>query len=281
MCDQLQVRRSSFYAWRARVDTVTASQARREDLKAKIAAEFARQRRTAGCRRIAAVLNEDGTACSVGLVAALMREMGLAAIQPRAWRRTTVPVEGAQVFEDLLEGDFDPANAEPGAHLVGDITYLRTAAGWVYLAVVLDLATRMVIGWQMATHMRTPLVVDALAMARIHGYVSDRAVFHSDHGSQYTSEEFGKYCTDNGFTQSMGRTGVCWDNAVAESFFSSLKNEMYHHQAFTTRQRARMAVADYIEIFYNRTRRHSTIGYRTPAQAWTERTEPAAAQPAA
>lgn len=182
MCEQLQVPRSSFYAWRARAGTVTATQARREELKVKITQEFTRQRGTAGCRRIAAALNASGTACSVGLVADLMRELGLAAIQPRAWRRTTVPSQGAAVFEDLLGGDF--ASAEPGGHLVGDITYLRTGQGWVYLAVVLDLATRMVIGWQMADHMRTSLVIDALAMARTHGHAAKKAIFHSDHGSQ-------------------------------------------------------------------------------------------------
>src|SRR5690625_3403733 len=184
MCEQLQVPRSSFYAWRTRVGTLTATQARREALRELVIAEFDRQRRTAGCRRIAAALNEAGTACSVGLVADLMRELGLAAIQPRAWRRTTVPAQAARTYPDLLAGDFDPASAEPGQHLVGDITYLRTGQGWVYLAVVLDLATRMVIGWQMAPHMRTSLVIDALAMARTHGYAVKNAVFHSDHGSQ-------------------------------------------------------------------------------------------------
>ena len=275
MCEQLQVPRSSFYAWRTRVGTLTATQARREALRELVIAEFDRQRRTAGCRRIAAALNEAGTACSVGLVADIMKLEGLAAIQPRAWRRTTVPAQAARTYPDLLAGDFDPASAEPGQHLVGDITYLRTGQGWVYLAVVLDLATRMVIGWQMAPHMRTSLVIDALAMARTHGYAVKNAVFHSDHGSQYTSEKFARFCESNGFIQSMGRTGVCWDNAAAESFFSSLKNEMFHHQAFPTRARARFAVADYIEVFYNRIRRHSTIGYRTPAQAWSDRTTPA------
>ena len=275
MCAQLQVPRSTFYAWRDRVGTMTATRARRQALKELIAAEFDRQRGTAGCRRITAALNANGTVCSVGLVADLMRELSLAAIQPRAWRRTTVREGQRQTYPDLLEGDFDPDSAEPGAHLVGDITYLRTGQGWVYLAIVLDLATRMVIGWQMADHMRTTLVTDALAMARTHGYAAKDAIFHSDHGSQYTSKEFARFCATSGFRQSMGRTGVCWDNAAAESFFSSLKNEMYHHEAFTTRTRARFAVADYIEVFYNRIRRHSTIGYRTPAQAWDDRTTPA------
>lgn len=275
MCQQLQVPRSTFYAWRERIGTITTTQARREVLKELIAEEFDRQRATAGCRRITAALNAAGTSCSVGLVADLMREMGLAAIQPRAWRRTTVRGDQHQTYPDLLEGDFSPASGEPGTHLVGDITYLRTRQGWVYLAVVLDLATRMIIGWQMADHMRTSLVTDALAMARTHGYAAQNAIFHSDHGAQYTSQEFARFCAANGFTQSMGRTGVCWDNAAAESFFSSLKNEMYHHEAFTTRARARFAVADYIEVFYNRIRRHSSIDYRTPAQEWADRTTPA------
>ena len=120
--------------------------------------------------------------------------------------------------------------------------------------------------------MRTSLVTDALAMARDHGYAAPGAIFHSDHGTQYTSEEFAKFCTKNNFVQSMGRTGVCWDNAAAESFFASLKNEMYYHRVFETRQRARFAVAEYIEVFYNRKRLHSTLGYRTPAQTWEERT---------
>lgn len=145
-----------------------------------------------------------------------------------------------------------------------------------YLAVVLDLATWMVVGWQLADHMRTSLVLDALHMARTHGHAAQEAIFHSDHGTQYTSQEFGDYCVDNGFTQSMGRTGVCWDNAIAESFFSSLKNEMYHHYAFPTRDQARTATVDYIEVFYNRIRRHSSLGYQTPAQAWTTHTSPTA-----
>lgn len=274
MCRQLQVPRSTFYAFRDRTDQVTATQERRELLKDEISRVFAAQNGTAGCRRITAQLNEEGHPCSVGLVAALMRELGLAAIQPRAWRKTTVTDEHAPVHPDLVERNFAPDQHVPGEVLVGDITYLRTGAGWLYLAVVIDLATRMIVGWQMADHMRTSLVIDALAMARTHGYAAPQAVFHSDHGTQYTSQEFGEYCIENGFTQSMGRTGVCWDNAVAESFFSSLKNEMYHHHVFSEHRRARFAIADYIEAFYNRARLHSSLGYRTPAKAWTEQTTP-------
>lgn len=206
----------------------------------------------------------------MGLVADLMRELGLAAIQRKAYKRTTVPDDKAQVFSDKLDRDFAPESHRPGEALVGDITYLRTGQGWLYLATVIDLATRKVIGWQTAEHMRASLVVDALEMARTQGGAASGAIFHSDHGSQYTSDECVTYCANNGFTQSMGRTGVCWDNAAAETFFATLKNEMYHQQVFATRARARFAVAEYIEVFYNRRRPHSSIGYRTPARAWND-----------
>ena len=276
MCAQLGVARSSFYAWRARAGQVTATQARREALKMEVERVFHKQRGTAGCRRIAAILNDEGHPASVGLVADLMRELGLAAIQRKAYKRTTVPDEKAQVFADKLGRDFAPSSHRPGTALVGDITYLRTGQVWLYLATVIDLATRKVIGWQTAEHMRASLVVDALEMARTQGQAAEGAIFHSDHGSQYTSDEFVTYCTQHGFVQSMGRTGVCWDNAAAETFFATLKNEMYHQQVFHTRARARFAVAEYIEVFYNRQRPHSSLGYRTPAQAWADAHNPAA-----
>ena len=180
------------------------------------------------------------------------------------------PREDAVESPDLLQRDFDPASSAPGERLVGDITYLRTGQGWLYLATVIDLATRMVVGWQLADHMRTSLVVDALQMAIDTGLVAPDAIFHSDRGCQYTSHEFARFCTDKRVRTSVGRTGVCWDNAAAESFFAALKNEMYHRQAWPTRARARFAVAEYIEVFYNRRRLHSTLGYRTPFQALTE-----------
>jgi len=153
---------------------------------------------------------------------------------------------------------------------------IQAGQGWLYLATIIDLATRMVVGWQLADHMRTSLVIDALDMARIHGRVAENALLHSDHGTQYTSQALTAYCAQAGITQSMGRTGVCWDNAVAETFFASLKNEMYHQQVFATRARARMAVAEYIEVFYNRQRPHSSLDYRTPTQAWIDHEDLAA-----
>ncbi|RBA38526.1 IS3 family transposase [Dietzia maris] len=142
-----------------------------------------------------------------------------------------------------------PENLRPGEALVGDITYLRAGQGWLHLATVIDLATRKVIGWQTAEHMRASLVVDALKMARTQGEAIPGASIYLDHGSQYTSDECVTYRANNGFTQSMGRTGACWDNAAAETFFATLKDEMYHQQVFATRDRARFAVAEYIELF--------------------------------
>jgi putative transposase len=277
MCRLLHVPRSSFYAWRNRVETPTA--ARRRVLAVHVRRVFDRSRQTSGCRRVTAQLNREGHECSVGLVADLMRELGLAAVQPRAYKRTTVPGEHPVESPDLIERDFDAgpgstaaggAGHRPGDRLVGDITYLRTGEGWLYLATVIDLATRMVVGWQMTIHMRTSLITDALQMAIDAGHVRRHAIFHSDRGTQYTSAEFALFCKNNHVRTSLGRTGVCWDNAAAESFFASLKNEMYHRQSFATRARARFAVADYIEVFYNRQRLHSTLGYRTPHEALTD-----------
>ena len=264
MCRLLNVPRSSYYAWLARVETPTA--ARRRELGEQVARVFDAARATSGCRRVTAQLNREGHECSVGLVASIMRQLELTAVQPRAWRRTTVAGADPQPAPDLIERDF-AAGGTPGTRLVGDITYLHTGEGWLFLATVIDLATRMVVGWQLAEHMRTSLVVDALEMARLGGHLRPDAIFHSDRGTQYTSREFHQYCQRIGVRPSVGRTGVCWDNAVAESFFSALKNEMFHHHVFATRARARFAVADYIEVFYNRQRLHSTLGYRTPSEA--------------
>jgi putative transposase len=266
MCRLLRVPRSSYYAWTHRAETPT--QARRRALAIEVAVEFEASRQTSGCRRIAAAVNRRGIACSVGLIADLMRELGLAAVQPRAYKRTTLPGNAPRPAPDLLERNFTAT--APGTRLVGDITYLRTGEGWLYLATVIDLATRMVVGWQLATHMRTSLVTDALAMAIDGGHVAPDAIFHSDRGTQYTSTGFDSFTIRNGIRRSLGRTGVCWDNAVAESFFAALKNEMYYRQAFPTRSRARFAVAEYIEVFYNRKRLHSTLGYRTPFEALTD-----------
>jgi putative transposase len=266
MCRLLGVPRSSFYAWRNRSETATA--ARRRELAGQVRRVFDEGRGAYGCRRVAAQLNRESHACSVGLVADLMREAGLRACQPRAYKRTTLPGEEPVSSPDLIGRDFTAA--VPGTRLAGDITYLKTGEGWLYLATVIDLATKMVTGWQLADHMRASLVTDALAMAITHGHVQPGAIFHSDKGAQYTSAEFARFCQAHAIRTSTGRTGVCWDNAAAESFFGALKNEMYYRQSFPGRAHARFAVADYIEVFYNRRRLHSALGYRTPFEALTE-----------
>jgi transposase InsO family protein len=275
MCELLGVPRSSYYAWRSRAETPTA--ARRRVLAAQVRRVFHSSRQTFGCRRVAAQLNREGVDCSVGLVADLMREAGLKAVQPRGYRRTTLPGEQPVNSPDLLERDFAPDSCAPGQRLVGDITYLRTGQGWLYLATVIDLATRMVVGWQLTDHQRTGLVIDALRMAIDAGRVQPGALFHSDRGCQYTSADYVRFCHANHVRTSLGRTGVCWDNAVAETFFAALKNDLYHRHTWPTHTHARTAVAEYIEVFYNRRRLHSTLGYRTPHQALTDHhTAPAA-----
>ena len=193
-----------------------------------------------------------------------MREAGIFGIQPRSKKRTTIPADDVVTRPDLLKRDFTADR--PGVRFVGDITYLRTGEGWLYLATVIDLFNREVVGWSMAEHMRTELIGDALTMAHTHGRIESGALFHSDRGSQYTSDEYAKLAGRFGVRLSVGRTGVCWDNSVADSWFSMLKNEMYYRPSFATRRRARFAVMQYIEVFYNRRRLHSTLGYRTPAE---------------
>jgi transposase InsO family protein len=265
MCQLLDLPRSTYYDWTRRADELTATAARRAVLGVKVCEVFDEFFETYGCRRIALVLNERGYPCCINTVAEMMRVQGLVAVQPRAYKVTTIAGETDDLPADLIGRDFSAA--APGQRLVGDITYLRTGEGWLYLATVIDLCTRMVVGWAMAPHMRTTLVTDALEMAHLHNHLAPDATFHTDRGTQYTSAEFARYCDNRKIQRSVGRTGVCYDNAVAESFFGTMKNEMYHRYRFPTRARARFAVADYIEVFYNRKRHHSTVGYRTPAQA--------------
>jgi putative transposase len=197
-----------------------------------------------------------------------MAELGLVACQPRPYRVTTDSDGDDAGVPDLLQRDFTAE--QPGTKLVGDITYLRTWSGWLYLATVIDCATKMVVGWSMATHMRTELVIDAVDMARGRIPLVEGCVFHSDRGSQYLSGDYRKHIAAAGMRSSVGRTGVCWDNALAESFFAALKNEMVYRTAFPTPTHARRAVARYIEVIYNRRRLHSGLGYRTPAEVMDE-----------
>jgi transposase InsO family protein len=268
MCDWIGVSRSGFYDWQARGRTPTAAQRRRSRLGRLVEAAFTASRGTYGARRIVVVLANSGEHVSARLVAKLMAQRQLKACQPRPWRRTTLPAGSLAPRPDLIGRDFTAAT--PGSKLVGDVSYIRTWTGWLYLATVIDLATRKVIGWSMNTHMRTGLIVDALNMAAGTKTLKPGCIFHSDRGVQYCSDEYATALKSHGMVGSMGRTGICWDNALAESFFASLKKELVYRTAFPTPRHARKAIAEYIEVFYNRQRIHSAIGYRTPAQAETD-----------
>jgi transposase InsO family protein len=196
-----------------------------------------------------------------------MRTEGLVACQPRPYRATTTPDAAAAATADLVARDFT-ADA-PGVKLVGDITYIPTWHGWLYLATVIDCHTKAVVGWSMASRMHASLVTDAIAMAAGNIQLQPGCVFHSDRGSQYTSAQYRTKLDELDVLPSVGRTGVCWDNALAESFFATLKNELVHRTVFPTRRHARRAIVSYIEGFYNRRRLHSALGYRTPLEVHT------------
>jgi putative transposase len=260
MCRWLQVSKSGYYEWLHRPPSATAQ--RRQLLKIKIAALFAACDGTSGYRRLHAALVRGGEQVGPELVRELMRELGLVACQPRPWRTTTVQGGEQTTTADLVNRDFT-ADA-PGCKLVGDITYIRTWAGWLYLATVIDCFNKEVIGYAMADHMRTSLVADALGMAARNHTLAAGCIFHSDRGTQYTSTEFAAKLAALNMRQSLGRTGCCYDNALAESFFAALKNERVHRTVYPTRNKAKHDIAHYIEIFYNRQRLHSALGYRTP-----------------
>lgn len=266
MCAWLGVSKSGFYEWRDRPQSAGAT--RRDRLGRKITAIFDASDGTFGYRRVHAALVSGGERVGPELVRQLMRRLGLVACQPRPYKRTTVPDGAPPPAPDLLNRDFT-AEA-PGAKLVGDITYIRTWEGWLYLATVIDCFNKEVIGWAMADHMRTELVTDALHMAARNHNLQTGAIFHSDRGTQYTSVAFTDTLTELDLTPSLGRTGSCFDNALAESFFAMLKNERVHRTVYPTRKKARDDIARYIELFYNSRRLHSALGYRTPHQVRTE-----------
>lgn len=264
MCRWAQVSTSGFYEWRGRAASATTE--RRVALSVEIRRIFADSDDTYGYRRVHEQLEREHIEAGSELVREIMRAEGLVACQPKPYKVTTL-ADGADGPADLVCRDFTAA--APGTKLVGDITYIRTWQGWVYLATVIDCYSRMVIGWAMADHMRTSLITDALDAARQNYTVNVDCIFHSDRGSQYTSTDLAVYLESHKMRGSMGRTGVCWDNAMAESFFASLKNEFVYRTVFPTRKKAIDSIAHWIEVRYNRKRLHSGIGYRTPWEAHT------------
>ncbi len=201
---------------------------------------------------------------------------GLVACQPKPFRvTTTADAEDAADTPDLVERDFTATR--PGVKFVGDITYIHTWAGFIYLATIIDCYSKKVVGWSIKDHMRTELVTDALNNAATTTLIEADAVFHSDHGSVYTSTDYRKLVEALGMRSSMGRTGVCWDNALAESFFAALKNERVHRTVYATKAQARRDVINYIEGFYNSRRRHSALGYQRPNEVHYNYQQPLAA----
>lgn len=262
MCDALEVSVSGFYAWRKR----EPSQHSREDaeLSKRITDAFEDNRCIYGSPRIHAELQAQGWQCARKRVARLMQEMGLAAKRPRHRTVTTHSEEGAKAAPNLLQQDFHAD--EPNQKWASDTTSIWTQEGWLFLAVVLDLFSRMVGGWAMAAVQDATLVLNALNMALARRHPQTGLLLHSDRGSTYTSESYLALVQQNGLLVSMSRTANCYDNAAAESFFHSFKGECIDQECFQSRTQARRCTFEYIETFYNRTRRHSTLQYMSPVE---------------
>lgn len=264
-CSALAVSPSAYYQWSRQEPSPRA----REDsaLTQRITAIHQASRGTYGSPRVQRQLAREGTRCSRKRVARLMSLRGLAGRCRRRFKTTTIAdPEARDLAPDLLKRSFGPHGLAPDQAWAGDITYLRTGEGWCYLATVIDLASRRVVGFAQAEHMRASLVCEALEMALRARRPKPGLLFHSDRGSQYTSHQFRELLARWGVRQSLSRPRQCWDNAVAESFFATLKTELAYHSSWPTRAAARCDVFEYIEVFYNRRRLHSSLGYRSPAE---------------
>ena len=262
LCRMLGVSRSGYYAWRSRPPSGRV----RFDavLSEKIETIHRNSRATYGAPRIHAELGAIGIRCSRKRVARLMRRANLRGCLRGRRMKITYRTTLQQAAPDLVGRNF--ASEEPDRLWVADITYVRSQEGFIYLSFILDACSRKVVGWSMATHLRTELVVDALQMAIARRKPSPGLVHHSDQGVQYTSVSFGKRLEDEGLLPSMGRAGSAYDNALAESFVATLKTELLYRNTWPTRRAARSAIFEYIEGFYNTRRRHSALGYLSPAE---------------
>ncbi len=260
LCRVLGVARSGYYVWaqggtsaRARVD---------EELAVQIAAAHARSRRTYGAPRVHAALRAQGVRCARKRVARLMRAAGLVGCHRRRRARTTVADPTQAPAPNLVARDFTAS--APNRLWIGDITYVPTGEGWLYLAVLLDVYSRRLVGWAMADHLRAELALDALQMALQARCPGPGLVHHTDRGGQYTAAAYQAALAARGITVSMSRSGECLDNAMAESFFATLKAEVTDTRVRPSRAAARLALFEWLEVWYNRQRRHSALGYRSP-----------------
>ena len=264
MCRELGVSRSGWYASRKRARP-TAREIRDTELLAKIREIHVKSRGTYGSPRIHAQLVRDGIDVGKDRVARLMKADGLQGRVRRRFKTTTDSRHDKPVAPNTLNREFNATSSD--SVWCADITYIPTAAGFVYLAAIIDLATRLIVGWSMANHMRTELVEAALVNALTSRAPASKLVHHSDRGSQYASQSYRELLERHGIECSMSRAGDCYDNAVIESFFGTYKQEWAHYHRWSGLLEARAATHDYVEVFYNRQRLHSTLGYRTPAEA--------------
>lgn len=260
MCRVLEVSRAGYYAWRTRTAAVRETEDRR--LAVEIASIHAESRQRYGSPRVHAELRGRGKNTSRKRVARLMRQQGLRARQKRRFRTTTDSAHALPVAGNILKRDF--AVEAPNRTWVTDITYIWTHEGWLFLVVILDLFSRRVVGWSMSARITRRLALDALSMALRRRQPPRGLIHHSDRGSQYASGEYRRTLAANGIVCSMSRRGDCWDNAVAESFFSTIKLELVYENDWATRAAARAAIFEYLEVFYNGERRHSSLGYLSP-----------------
>ena len=261
MCDALGVSRSGFFAWLTRAPSVRAKSD--EVVRAKVRQSFLRSDRTYGARRVWRDVLEDGIVCGLHRIERLMRVQALKA-RPR--RRRLPPDTGDRIAGAIAPNILDrrfQASA-PNQKWAADFTYIWSGEGWTYVAVVIDLFSRRVVGWSMRASMTADLVAEALTMALWRRGKPDALMHHSDRGSQYTSDQFQRLMSEHGVACSMSRAGNCWDNAATESFFSSLKTERTARKTYRTRDEAKADVFDYVERWYNPRRRHSTLGYLSP-----------------
>lgn len=262
-CDVLAVSRSGYYAWRNRSPSVTAQ--RRAALIEQIREVHQASRQTYGSPRVHAELVAQGQTCNRKTVAKCMKQARIRAKTTHRFRVTTTDSNHAHpVAENVVNRNFRPS--QKNETWTTDITYIPTDEGWLYLAAVEDLFTREIVGWSMSDRIDSRLVVDALVMALARQCPGEPLVAHSDRGVQYASEHYQRLLKDHGITCSMSRKGNCWDNAPMESFFATLKKELVHHEEYKTRTAARHSLFEYIEVFYNRVRRHSALGYQSPTQ---------------
>ncbi len=278
MLGLLGIAKSTFYDWGEAVRRPPSQRdQRREELAAAVVQAHEGSNGVYGAPRIHADLHDAGHAVARKTVAKIMRELRIQGISPRPWRVTTIPESAAMAHPDLVERVFD--TGELDRVWISDITYLHTGEGWLYLAVVRDACSRRVLGWAIEDHMRAGLVTAALAMAvATRGHQAEQVIFHADRGCQYTSREVTDYAAEHNLACSVGATGVCCDNAMAESFWATFKVEHYYRRTWATKTEAKRAAALWITQVYNTRRRHSSLGMQTPLQfELTRQREPAKA----